>query len=77
MNDVAIIESRIDATWEIANDLLVVIRKGCKRHGKDPDLWLVIASAVSKLIDGLEEVNPKIVDAILDHLELTRGDLFD
>jgi hypothetical protein len=74
IEDDGVMEARMDAAWEIANALLVEIRKGCQRHGKDPYLHIVIASAVGKLIDGLAEINPKIPLAVIAHLQITSGE---
>ena len=74
IEDDDVMEARRDAVWEIANDLLVVIRKGCQRHGKDPYMHIVIASAIGKLIDGLAEMNPKIPIAVIAHMKATRGE---
>lgn len=73
MNDTqrAIIDARIDASWEIANALLVEVRKGCQRHGEDPMIHIIVAIAIGKLIDGLEGINPKITVALLEYLKIS------
>lgn len=76
MEDHDIMEARVDAAWEIANDMIVAVINGVDRHGKDPEIHIIIASAIGKLIDGLEEVNRKIPVAIIDYLKMSRGELF-
>lgn len=73
LEDEGLMEARVDASWEIANDMLVAIRKGCQRHGKDPYLHIIVASAIGKLIEGLEDVNPKIPLAVLAHLKMGKN----
>ena len=74
IEDNDIMEARMDAAWEIANAMFVEVRKGCQRHGKDPYMHIVIASAIGKLIDGLADMNPKIPVAVIAHMKATRGE---
>ena len=61
--------ARLETTVELANDIIMLIKKSLLIHGDDPKLEIILACALSLVIRRFNEIDPGFTNFMIEMLE--------